>query len=93
MTSPLTREQIEAMEGPELDAMVAEHVMGWQYVYGYNYWMTFEDDSFQLHGLIRKWHPSADPKAAGEVAAKASVSGDSPLAICRAALLSTIPSG
>ena len=67
----LDREQIMAMEaGPELDALVAERVMGWRFV-----------DA--LESVV-----GSPDMASGNVQARL-VYAD-PLAICRAALLTTI---
>lgn len=112
----LTREQIEAMgPGREMDAAVAEQVMGWKRNGGF--WQRER----QIVAPIGSWSPSTDIDAAWKVVEKMgethSVSvewfgsayrvnmtkrGDSwnwrnnvehlfaPLAICRAALLSTL---
>lgn len=54
--------------GRELDAAVAERVMGWQRQPDYNYWMSFPaGESFKLHKLIANWRPSESIEAAMEV--------------------------
>lgn len=51
----------QGLTGRELDAVVAERVMGWQRQPQYNYWMTFpEGETFQLHALIATWKPSTE---------------------------------
>lgn len=64
----LTRERVETMgAGRELDALVARHVMQWLNGPGYNYWMTQAGVGFELHALVKQWHPSTDPAAAKQV--------------------------
>jgi len=45
-----------AMSDAELNALVAERVMGWQEVY--DVWMTRDGDAQQM--LVRKWNPATD---------------------------------
>lgn len=60
----------EIKTGRDLDALVAERVMGWKRLPDYNYWMTFNDGSFQLHTLLSKWNPSTDISFAMQVVEK-----------------------
>lgn len=89
----MTRAEIEAMSaGVKLDRIIAEKVMGWVSLPRYNYWMTFgPGDAWDIHKLIRTWHPSTDKVAAQDVAKKANVNADQePHAICIAALLAVL---
>lgn len=64
-------DSIEKLSGRELDAAVAERVMGWQRQPDYNYWMSFPaGETFKLHALIATWKPSEDIGAAMEVVEK-----------------------
>lgn len=57
--------------GRELDALVAEKVMGWQVaprVVHSGYWATKTvEDKWRLQAPVSSWHPSTDWRAAGEV--------------------------
>lgn len=58
----------EKLSGRDLDAAVAERVMGWQRQPDYNYWMSFPaGEGFKLHALIATWKPSEDIRAAMQV--------------------------
>jgi hypothetical protein len=60
----------------EIDAEVAEKVMGWQRQPDYNYWMSFPPgETLKLHALIATWHPSTDIAVAMDVVAKMCVDG------------------
>jgi len=51
--------------GRDLDALVAERVMGWVCPDQYNYWMTIHPGgTFDLHQLKATWSPSTDIAAA-----------------------------
>lgn len=71
MTKPIsntewTREKILSMEpGRELDALVAEKVMGWR-LQGQSYWLCGDD---VVHDVLF-WNPSTDMYAAWEVVEK-----------------------
>lgn len=58
----LTREQVLAMEGPKLDALVAQHVMGWHKgdSWGGSYWVD-ADKCSRYEILVFK--PSLDRKS------------------------------
>lgn len=55
----MSKEIEEIAAGAELNALMAEKVMGWTRQPDYNYWMTFQGDTFNLHGHIATWSPSA----------------------------------
>ncbi|HEX7333434.1 MAG TPA: hypothetical protein VF290_18160 [Pyrinomonadaceae bacterium] len=64
------------LSGRELDAAVAERVMGWQRQPDYNYWMSFPaGETFKLHKLIATWHPSESIEAAMDVVEKMRANG------------------
>jgi hypothetical protein len=65
-------ESTKELSGRELDAAVAERIMGWQRQDGYNYWMSFSSsgETFKLHALIATWKPSESIEAAMEVVEK-----------------------
>lgn len=64
--------EVDKLEaGDELDAMIAERVMGWACPTGYNYWMTLHGGgTFDLHALKANWHPSISIATAWEVVTK-----------------------
>lgn len=67
----LTQVDPEKLSGRDLDAAVAERVMGWQRQPDYNYWMSFPaGESFSLHALIATWSPSESIEAAMQVVEK-----------------------
>jgi hypothetical protein len=68
----LTREQIESMPaGREMDALVAQHVMGWRPHFRNTAFYVSADHAESLMGrplaTVGKWHPSTDIAAAWEV--------------------------
>lgn len=64
-------DRLQKLSGRNLDAAVAERVMGWQRQPDYNYWMSFPaGESFKLHALIATWRPFESIEAAMEVVEK-----------------------
>lgn len=62
----MTREEILNMKaGPELDALVAEHVMEWTVTQHEDYWMAKRQDGVKLFSW--QWKPSQDIEAAWDV--------------------------
>jgi len=60
----MTREEILKLEaGPQLDRIIAERVMGWEYDLLRDAW--FKDGEGEI--WAENWHPSTDIKAAWEV--------------------------
>lgn len=64
---PSTSSREIVKTGRDLDAEVAERVMGWARQPDYNYWMTFLAGSFQLRALIATWKPSESVDTAMQV--------------------------
>jgi hypothetical protein len=63
--------EVDKLEGRALDAAIAERVMGWVSLPGYNYWMTlYGDGNFDLHALKATWNPSGELRQAWQVVEK-----------------------